>query len=474
MRIRTFPERLVIATLSSGIAGSAAGQTLRFSNHRDIEVPAYALVRIGPFYSNVGFTQTAGYRYTHSRGRGTDFLIANRRGIVEKDGHDLPLVSTVNLRNYLILTRQADLDASVRIAYAHYPLDTQRDSFHVDLAEEGMLGDLSMELAPTPFVKSTLYDRFVYRTDYLDTRGLGDEQGGQACPHLNNQVGVNLDWLMRPDRNLALSVFRSDWRTAKKPFRNQEQVTHQEWAAYEQRVNPFVAVGIGARFRQTDFRRPTRADWTGQEYFAHGNAQVTDRTRASAEIGYALATVVAGSEAEDEDVSTMIGALSLETQLFKHLGHSLSVNRSLRTGFDSSVETVDTASYRLQGNTDLATWTFSSHYSVVAPSRDEVNGYADWVNQLEGTWPLTGFLILRAMTRYAMRENEPVRPGVTVDPEWEADYATWVTRLGTGFNLFKELTCTVYAQHVERYSSSDLLRYQRDIIGLDLVYSHTF
>ncbi|MDI6774248.1 MAG: hypothetical protein QME60_02470 [Verrucomicrobiota bacterium] len=459
-------------------------QTLRFSNHREIKVPDYALARIGPFYSNIGFTQTAGYRYTCSRGAGTDFLIENRRGAIEKDGSDLPLISILNMRNYLIVTRRADIDVSIRLSYALYPLDTQRNVFDVDLPEESIVGELSIEFSPTPFVKGMAYDKMLYKTDYVDTRGIADEYGGEAFVYFRNTAGVNLDWLMSSNRNLAVSLSRMDLLPQGREFESQEQTFYRESACYEQRLNAFLAAGLGARFSQTDFRDRTRSDWSSREFYLHGNARLTSQTRASAEIGYTLASVAnspADDATADEDVATVVGSLVVETQMSEAWRQRLAAGRSVCNGFESAVETADSLSYRLEWKPAVGSFVFSSSYGVVEPDRDDVNGYSDWVNQIDVVWPLTSLVNLTLMTSYAARQNDatPVGDGAVpggkqVDPEWSGDYGTWVTRLGTRFNLLKDVAFSAYAQHVERSGDSDSLSYQRDIVGAELAYSHEF
>ena len=210
------------------LALPAWGQNLRYSNRREVAIPEYATVRIGPFYSTMLFSQTAGYRYTRSSGAGTDYLTANRRGAILKDGEEFPLVSRLDFRNYLLITRNIDLDMSVRVGYEYYPLKTQENEFFIDLPEDGIGGNLSMEIALTPYIKGTLYERALYRTDYLDDRGMTDYAGGQEYEYFRNTAGMNLDWLMAKDKNLGISVRRLDLQTFDDEFERQDRVTWSE------------------------------------------------------------------------------------------------------------------------------------------------------------------------------------------------------------------------------------------------------
>ncbi len=150
---------------------SVQAQGLRFGNHREIQPPEYALLRIGPFYSNVTFSQLVGYRYVSTQGTGVDYVFGTRRGRFKEDGSELPLITTLSLRNYLIVTRNMDVDLSLRLQNEYYPLDTQENEFFFDLTDESVAGNFSTEFRITPFVRGRVYDNMLYKPDYLDVRG---------------------------------------------------------------------------------------------------------------------------------------------------------------------------------------------------------------------------------------------------------------------------------------------------------------
>jgi len=131
----------------------AEAQMLRYDQHRELKPPDYATLRLGPFYSDLFFSQTAGFRYTRSEGTGTDFLFGNNRGVIKKDGSEYPLVARLDARNYVLISRHMDLDISFSLGYAYYPMETQENEFFFDISGEGVSGVVSMEFYISKFVR---------------------------------------------------------------------------------------------------------------------------------------------------------------------------------------------------------------------------------------------------------------------------------------------------------------------------------
>ena len=133
------------------------------------------------------FSQSVGYRYMESSGSGVDFLYQNDLGTIKTNGSDFPLVSTLDFRNYLLISEHTDLDISFKASYVYYPMKTEDNQFLIDLAEEGAVGDLSMEFMPTPFIKGTLYNSAVYHVDYVDSRGILDRLAARSTSILTTR-----------------------------------------------------------------------------------------------------------------------------------------------------------------------------------------------------------------------------------------------------------------------------------------------
>jgi len=480
-----------------------AAQQLRYSDHRKVAVPDYATVRIGPFYSSMSFFQSVGYRYTRSEGAGTDFLFGTRRGTILKDGSEYPLVSRLTTRNYLIITRNMDLDLSVDISYRHYPMGTQEDEFLVQLPPEGISGNLSTGIRWTPYLRSVIFEDLVYRTDYVDTRGISDEYGGSEYEYFRNRFGINTDWLMTRNSNLSLDLSRTDWIPSDEQYADQERVTYAESVSFEQLVFPRLVIGVRAGARQTSYGATDRPDADIQDYSLYARTELGEEedaelvvrpTRATTITLRLGATVAAAASYQRGGSSRQFGDVDLQeiyesettsgstalliegrikTRLRKDTSHSLTYERGIRGGFLSAFEEYDTLEYRIDYKGAFTSVSAFSRWSEVRPSAEALGQYSGWVLGGSWTYPLSRSTDLHLASTYSQRENETLVAD-TGEVEWENDYETWVTRVGTGFKVTRSVNFDFYAQHVERTSDSASLDYERDTIAATFTYRHDF
>lgn len=461
-------------------AGAAQAQTLRFSNHRDIKPPESATLRIGPFYSTVTFSQSVGYRNVRSSGSGVDFLYGNRRGEILKDGDEFPMFSTLDFRNYLILTRHSDVDFSVRVGYAHFPMKTQEDEFIFDVAEEGIAGDLSFstELAFAPFAKCTAFDSFSYQTEYIDMRGLPDRLGGQKYVSLANRVGANFDWLLSEDQNLGLSASRSDVIPRGEEFREHWSLSYSESATYQCMLSPALVAGVSAGFSQHTYPKTTndRPDSASQTYSVFAEAKLTRQTKASAMAGYALATVASskGVESDWNGQGSAVAAASLSTELSRELSHRLTYSRTMPAGFDTAFEIHDGVGYQLNWKGDFSSVGYFSQYNRSQVDSRGDSQYTDWANGVSASYPLCSFATLNASSIYSIRENTWAPDTTVDDPTLRSDYQTWSSQVGTSFAVTKKITFSTAYQHIIRTGGEDDLEFVRDIFSAVFTYSHQF
>jgi len=467
-------------------AGETVAQGLRFGNHREIKPPDYALLRIGPLYSSVLFQQSAGYRYVRSQGSGVDFLFSNQRGAIREDGHDFPLITALNMRNYLIVTRNIDLDASFYIAYEYYPLDTQENEFIFQPAEEGIAGNFSSEFHLTPFVRASAYDNMAYRTDYVDARGREDRYGGNEYQRFVNNFGLNLDWLMSDKHNLGLDLSRSDNIPTEDEYALQEGFSHEATLIYQYKVLPGLVAGMRGISRVAEYEHPDRADADVNDVnvfftFAQdrdAGLQLTRSTRLTGELGGGMARSKSlGDGTNETDQNSLTGSVELETKLTRGISHSLSYERRFQQGYLSASELVDALRYRLIWTGDLTTTTIHTSASRVDPSNLDVSDYDAWTSGISITHSLTQFVRLVMSSHYSRRRirNVPAtaEEGKT-DPELLYDYNTWVSRIGTRFALTKKIGFNSYYEHVERDSDYGDLAYTRDLISANCTFVHRF
>jgi hypothetical protein len=485
---------VLCATLLLGVVpGAAHAQNLRYSNHREVEIPDYALLRIGPFYSSLAFSQTAGWRWSRSRGAGTDYLSDNRYGAIREDGTEFPLVSVLTMRNYLLLSRRADVDLSVSAMYAYFPRGTEDSGWQVFLPEEGISAGLSSEFRFTPFVKGTIFDNILYRTDFVDTRGLGDRYGGQKFEYFNNLAGVNMDWLMAKDQNMAVSFSREDMLPRDDEFADQERVSYTETAMYQYQFLSGLVLGAGASYVQHYYASTGRSDVALQNYFVNigfalgresgAQFRLTRATTGTLRLGYAVAAQAsrAGSSGNSDEVvtpgDTTQGSLALEakleTDVSKEFKQTISFSKGLRNGFASSVEEYEQWTYRLgwqRNETSSAIWTT---LASADPEGGLSTRYSDWSSGVNLSAPIVRGVSMYASSVYSDRINlAETSEGLPL--ESTADYVTWTSTVGIRVPVTKSINFVADASHVERISGEDDLAYVRDVASATFTYTKQF
>jgi hypothetical protein len=454
-------------------ATAAFGQNLRYDNYREVAVPEYATLRIGPFYSTARFSLSAGYRYVETDGTGTDFLFGNERGKILEDGSDLPVIAWLDLRNYLVISRRADLDLSVTLGYETYPLDTQEDGFFLYPPEEGLSGTLTSELDLSRTVKARLYDNLLYRTDYIDERGLADEYGGEEYERFENTIGADIDWMAAKDHNLGFSLSRTDVIPREDAFERQERVSYHESVLYERRLNPQWMAGMRAGFEQNAYPATNRSDTYAQEFAAYTELELTRRSRIGGSLGYASGTISDPVGGEDDTFDTVIGGAFIETDLSKSLTHALAYTRSQDVGFESSFENSSALTYTLEWAGRFSAAQFRTGYADVEVS-DRRGDYTDWVTGVVYQHPLTSWIVLELSTLYAVRENNPPPDPAGLAVTEVDDYDTWSSRIGTAFGVTRDVEFKTYAQHTERFSDNLELEYERNLLSAMFTYTREF
>ncbi len=481
------------------LAGSLAfGQGLTYDNQREVAVPDYATIRIGGFYSSWAISASTSYRYTTSSGSGTSFVFDNEIGEVRSDGSDFPLVVTLDTRNYAIITRNMDLDVSVRAAYRYYPLETQEDTFTITLPIEGMVGNLSTGYRLTRYVNGNIYDRFLWATDFVDTRGQQDSIGGRRFERIENVVGTDLTWLMGPDRNLGIDLSRRDVIVTDNDevFEDQDRVEYRERIFYEQRVWEGIVLGAQAGFTQRDYELTNRNDTSQQDYsvYIRGSEQgiagvrLTDASSFTASVGASVGKrrssgsgrstiddtaiggpATSGRTFSDSESSSLTAVAELMTQLSKIAAHRITYETGLRGGFDTDFEEYDLYAYELNLDREGQGIDIYSRIESVEPTTNDQNAYDAWVSGIRADYPLFGFLVLDGGWEYVVRENKRIVDSVNI--ENNEDYSTQRLRIGTGVQIMKDVAFRVNAERSERTSNDDRLDFTRDTYQATLSWS---
>lgn len=465
----------VLLALSAWLAVPvpAAGQGLRFSNRRRVEVPDYATMRLGPLYSTLTLSQSLGAQYVRIQGEGVDFLFGNQRGEFKRDGYDFPIITTLALRNYLILTRRMDLEFNIRVQYRYYPMGTQENDLTIDFTDEGIYADLSTEFMLTPTLRGRIYDSASYRTQYIDIRGTEDRYGGERFERFENVVGLDLDWLISRYDNLALSLSRQDTVPMGDSFKGRRTWTYQESLAYEHQFSPFLVGGVRAEASQRFTAAAADPDNYTQGMSVFAEARVTRYTEAGLSMGYSSATTRGGDPYVSSSSAGITMAGHIETRITPWLDHELRGSRRVQSAFLAGVDIIDQLSYRLNWRTFYLPGSFSTAVSRFDPiDGDRRNGYSTWESRLQVSQRVSRLVQMAFLTAYTARWNEETQIQVPIDAS--ADFETWVTRLSMSMPLTRNIDFTAYAEHAERRSDADEMRYTRDIVAALATWSHRF
>ncbi len=480
--VMTMPGAGQIGASRHGVRGTGRDTMLRYDQHRELSPPEHSTLRIGPLYSDLGISLSAGYRYTRFRGRGQDFLDGSRRGEVQKGGSEFPLTASLYLNNYMIITRRMDLSLNLRMSYYHYPLGTQEDRFLIDLTDEGIYATFSTQFHPGRDSRILLYDDILYLTDYIDTRGISDRLGGREYKLLRNTVGVDWDWRASPLDTFSASASRSDTIPQSKTFRSQRAVRYSEMAAYRRQINPYAAVGVLINASQSLAQTDERPDTYIHGYSVFSGVQLSETVSVDAAIGQQFSTVTGGDLEQSRSRSSLYGSLGIHHDLPGDRSQHATARRSLTEAFDGGVDMTDSFGYQLRWGGLWLPGNFTTDYLIADPQDPGRNGYRDWTSALNLSTQLTRVIPLRFRATYAMRFNEDLNraspagseQGGAVDPDSRNDYQTLTLSLRTGFRVSEKINCTAYVQQARRTADDPNLEYTRDSLGITLTWGHRF
>lgn len=464
-----------IGAARSGVRGGGQSAMLRYDQHREITPPAYATLRIGPLYSNLGISQSIGYRYTRLTGTGVDYLDGNRRGDIKDDGTEFPMVSGLTLNNYMIITRKIDLQANISINYYHYPMNTQEDELRINLTDEGIFATFSTQLLVSRNSRILIYDDILYRTAYIDTRGLEDRYGGREYESLSNTAGLDWDWKPTPLDSFSGAASRRDTIPFGDEFKRQKGHVYAEMLSYRRSLSPFMAVGLLGNASQSFYEEADRPDVFIYGISAFTGLRLARNLTGDASLGYQFATTSSGGVGGDRDFSSLTASLGLNHEISQTRSQRLSYQRSLTEAFDGGIDVADTLGYQYNWSSGPFPGSLSSSWSRFDPQATSRNGYADWTTSLSMQHQLTRLLRLSFGATYAMRMNDDIADD-TGDglADISSDYETLTLSVSTGFRVTRKTMCSLYASHAERTSENDDLSYKRDTVGVTLTWAHQF
>ncbi len=498
--------------------GAARGQMLRFDNYRDLVIPDNANIRFGSFYSDWAFAQSVGVRYTRTSGAGATTLEEGRLGRTREDGLEFPMVSTLNMQNYLLINKYMDLDLSVNISYSYFPAGTEDDQLDVNIVSEGMTArmgaftmsvtrdgaagsfngrnvtanaytrsdgskgadvsaTLSTEFDITKFVRARLYDTPSYTADYVDRRGRSDNLRGDKYRYFQNTLGLDLDWLLAKGQELAYSFMRLDTWPQDNDLNQARSTVTRHSLVYQNQVNPVFMVGARADFTWREFDESLRGNQFQQDYLGFIGADLSENTTLNLGGGYSSASLVdPGPYEQDGSSDSVIGLASLRSMLTDRTAHSMGYSRRQEGGFEAGLEIIDQYRYAIEWHNNTWSWSYLTLYETVQPRLAMVSEYSDWLNQLGMTRVLSRNVTAVANVAHTVRNNGEVATGdVNADQVFiSQDYTTWAVNVGLTQRFTDNLAAFYYAEHLVQSGADASLDFERDTVGATLTYQHDF
>jgi len=432
MSFRIHPVFVCIAAVLTVLPVTA--QELSFNSRRQIAVPPHATFRLGPFHSQWIFSQEAGVRYLALGGAAGQ----NRQ---RTSGLDFPLETALDTRNYLVLGTALGLNLSAVFNYEYYPLGTEENRFEFNPVEEGVVGDISVDVALGKRFLVTVYEAPAYHTDYVDFRGLEDNITGQRYERFVNSVGVDADWLLARNKNLSGSYSRQDTIPQDETFARQESVSATERAAFE--YQPIRTLVLGPRVIHTLTRYPARDrddfEYVTTEFFC--DLRVNRSTQWSWSVGRTVNEVVADAGgAGPVEWEGTTGAVRVRQVLGRGLLHELRFARGVNEGFSSGSEVSSEYEYTVEWEGDLSSVSASAELGEVE-SVGSTDDYRIWLTRVEISHALAPKLTLLLRGQVETREFD--------DPA-EADRVAGNVTAETTYRLARDWFWAAETSHLWR------------------------
>jgi hypothetical protein len=478
----TMRDESRIGAARAATRGGRGGNTmLRYGQHRELTPPAHSTLRVGPWYTDVGVSLSAGYRYSRFRRRDPALFDGAGRGEIRESGSELPLTATLHLNNYVILSRRLDFSLNLRMSYYHYPLGTQDDQLFVDLTDEGIYATFSSQFHPTRDSRVLIYDDIVYLTDFVDRRGISDRLDGREYKLFQNTLGVDWDWLVGPFDAFSASVSRTDVLPQSRAFLDQRRVQYAEMGSYRRQFNPFAAGGILLLGQQSLAQTENRPDSFIHGYSFFTGVNLTQTLDFNASVGQQFSIVRGGRLESSRSRQATTATASLDQDLDRDRWQRLYARRVMEEDFEGGVNLTDTFGYRYEWSGIRLPGRFSTDYAIVDPQDDTRNGYSNWSTRLHVRSQITRVVPLHLSADYSMRFNNDDQSSVrstqdeTIDDiQSGADYQTLSLVARTGLRISQKINFWAYAQHLQRTSDDPRLAYTRETYGLQLTWSHDF
>lgn len=459
-----FPCRLtVVLFLLSSLLAPA--QELSFTTRRQITIPKDATARIGPFHSTITFRQRAGYRYRESVSAAMEE--ATVLEIIRGEGSDFPVLTKLSCANYMVVNPYMGLNLSFSFNHEYYPLETEESVLQFNPEAEGVVGDISVDLAIGKRLRITVFDYPMYRTDFIDYRGLEDLITGEKYERFENAAGANADWLLARNKNLRLDVTRRDTLPKGDEFRAQTAIEYLGSARVEYLPNRNLLLGPRIGYRDTVYpENETRGKSTITEIGMFVNMDITRTLLGKFDLMQTYDEVVEGDDVTDAGAhDTVAGHVSLEHTISSPLVQLFRFSRDVGTGFGSGNRLTDRYEYQIRWQSKRLTANTGLWWESVQALQGTASDYSTLGTDLNIALPVTRKLNARLCTKLSARENE--------GDDRVSDSTDWTTTLTAKQKLGRTLQLVFEAEHISRDSAENTLDYQENRLEVYLEFTHT-
>jgi hypothetical protein len=341
----------------------------------------------------------------------------------------------------------------------------------------GVSANLSTEIDLTKHVRARIYDTPSYTTEYVDRRGRSDDLRGEKYRYFQNTLGLDIDWLLAKNQELAYTFARLDTWPQDNDLNQARSTVTKHSLIYQNQLTPVLMVGARGDFIWRVFEETLRGNQFQQDYLGFLGADLSENTTLSVGGGYSMASLDDPGPFEQEGGSdATIGFASLGSMLTERTAHSIGYSRKQEGGFEGGFEIIDQYRYAIEWNNNVWSWSFLTQYETVEPRLATVSEYSDWLNQVVMTRVLTRTLTGIVNFAHTVRRNGEIEAGdLNADnPFITQDYTTWAVNAGLTQRLTDHLAAYYYAEHLVQSGDDVSMDLERDTVGATLTYQHDF
>ncbi|HEX8295718.1 MAG TPA: outer membrane beta-barrel protein [Chthoniobacteraceae bacterium] len=318
-------------------------------------------------------------------------------------------LSDENRESDFIFRPTADLEARWRISELNTLRFNVQASYakyfeHSELDTDGILISPNSELALTFFVgniKFTIRDRFSYQEDTYDLPQLS---GVSKYERYENQAGIQMDWQINQQLNLAAGYDHYNLWTTQDTFSTQDRAVDTIYLRPGYQLTPAIKVGLSAAYSWINFDDADRADGNNLMVGPFIEYQLSEYTNLYLEAGLQNMSYDGGTdfnnsalrelrltdeerdaigdilrETEDDSTSTYYVKFELQNKPSDVFRHRLSGSKTAEVGFGSNYYDLYHVEYdaewKINEKTEMGPVLFYEYYETSGDGGEEAHRY---------------------------------------------------------------------------------------------------